>query len=58
MPVTVSQDACISCGACVGICPASALFINLEGKAECDESMCINCLTCIGICPVEAISEK
>lgn len=58
MPVTVDKDTCIGCGACVGVCPVSALSLDDEGKSSCDESVCISCLSCLGACPVSAISEK
>lgn len=58
MPVTVDKDNCIGCGACVGVCPVSALSLDDEGKSGCDESVCISCLSCVGACPVSAISEK
>lgn len=58
MPVTVDKDTCIGCGACVGVCPVSALSLDENGKSECDEAVCISCLSCTGACPVSAISEK
>ena len=58
MPVTVDMDRCIGCGACVGVCPVSALSLDENGKSECDEAVCISCFSCTGACPVSAISEK
>ena len=58
MPVVVAKDICIGCGACVGVCPTSALSLDADGKAGCEESICIDCLACIGVCPTSAISQK
>lgn len=58
MPVTVDKETCIGCGACIGVCPVSALSLDADGKSECDEDTCITCLSCVGTCPVQAISEK
>ncbi|MBQ7991668.1 MAG: 4Fe-4S binding protein [Solobacterium sp.] len=58
MPVTVDKDMCIGCGACVGVCPVTALSLDADGKSECNEDVCITCLACTGTCPVSAISEK
>lgn len=57
MPVKISLDTCIGCGACCGVCPVEALSLNDEGKAVVDESMCIDCGACVGTCPVEAITQ-
>ena len=56
MPVKVDQDACIGCGACVGVCPVGALSMDADAKSVCDEGTCIDCGSCIGACPVSAIS--
>ncbi|MDP2173039.1 MAG: 4Fe-4S binding protein [Candidatus Cloacimonadaceae bacterium] len=56
MSVTIDKEACIGCGACVDICPVSALLME-DGKAVVDEDTCIDCGACIGTCPVVAISE-
>lgn len=58
MPVSVAKDTCIGCGACVSVCPVSALSLDADGKAECDESVCIDCGACISTCPIEAITQK
>lgn len=57
MPVKVSQDDCIGCGACIATCPVEALEMNAEGKAVCKESDCIDCGACVSSCPVEAIKQ-
>jgi len=56
MAVKIDKDACIGCGACVGVCPVSAL--EMEGdKAVVDAATCIDCGGCVSTCPVQAISE-
>ncbi|MFI3285010.1 MAG: 4Fe-4S binding protein [Erysipelotrichaceae bacterium] len=57
MPVTIEKDTCIGCGACVGTCPVTALSMDAEGHASCDESVCIDCGACVSVCPVTAISQ-
>ena len=57
MPVKVEKDTCIGCGACIGVCPVSALSLDNDGKANCDEDVCIDCGACVGTCPVSAISQ-
>ena len=57
MPVNVNEDACIGCGACVGVCPVGSLSMNGDGKSVCDEGTCIDCGSCVSACPVEAISQ-
>ena len=55
MPVRVDQETCIGCEACVHVCPTNALFMNDDGKAECQEDLCIDCGACMPTCPVGAI---
>ena len=52
----VDPKKCISCGACIAICPCKAIDWK-NGKAFIDKKKCKLALKCIGICPVHAISQ-
>ena len=51
----VDEKKCITCGACVSICPVGAISFGSDGLAEIDQSKCIKCGYCQDTCPVEAI---
>jgi ferredoxin len=52
--ITIDIERCSGCGACVEICPTSALYL-VDGKAVVDEALCNTCKECLAACPVEAI---
>ena len=52
----VINDDCISCGACAGECPVSAISEGSD-KYVIDADTCIDCGACSDQCPVSAISE-
>lgn len=50
----VEEDACVGCGKCAGICPASA--ITMEDKLPViDRRRCIRCFCCQEFCPKGAM---
>jgi ferredoxin len=52
------NDKCISCGACEGECPVSA--ISCPDGADIyiiDEETCVDCGACPEVCPVSAIEQ-
>ena len=53
----VITDECLSCGTCVGNCPADAIK---EGEIhyEIDAEVCVSCGTCVANCPADAIKEE
>jgi len=50
----IENKKCLRCGACVGVCPVSALRLTEHG-VKVDVDKCILCSTCSTICPVKAI---
>ena len=50
----VDAQKCITCGACVSICPVGAITI-VKGKAQINPKKCIKCGGCQQFCPVSAI---
>lgn len=53
-PNPVIYDRCILCGACVKICPLSA--VRYGGQFGIDMNTCNRCGECVKICPTNAIS--
>ncbi len=54
MAYAINND-CISCGACAGACPVTAIAEG-DDKYVIDPATCIDCGACEGTCPVSAIS--
>ncbi len=55
--INLEQEKCIDCGACVSLCPVSALVMkNFEVGVE--NEKCILCGRCINSCPFKALSIK
>ncbi len=54
----VSRDEakCFQCGACTGVCPSGALYIQRQDMAVLFEAdKCTGCGLCVNICPVRAM---
>lgn len=49
----IISDECISCGACEGECPVSAISAG-DGKYVIDADACVECGACADVCPVSA----
>jgi len=47
---------CVSCGACVRVCPRGALTIHKGITAVLDESQCVGCGLCAKECPAGVIT--
>jgi len=57
MPAFVREEECISCSACVSVCPVSVIEMNDDAKAFVNEG-CIECSDCINTCPVSCIEMQ
>ncbi len=53
--IVIDQDICISCGACVAVCPTQALEMDENAKARLIWDLCIDDRSCISVCPVNCI---
>ena len=54
MAAKVNEEKCIGCGACVGVCPISA--ITMEDSKAIISDDCIECGACASACSQEAIT--
>jgi len=54
MVVKNNSNKCLYCGACVGVCPVSAIILK-DTRIIVDEKKCISCGACVKICPVGAM---
>ena len=50
----VDSDSCMRCGACVGTCPANAIFLR-ESGLEFNRD-CTRCGLCVKACPAGALT--
>ena len=51
-----SDEKCVDCGACVGVCPTEALTLERPAMTvELDPDQCVACGECVAACPVRAI---
>lgn len=56
--VTVDQEKCIGCGACVEACPNGKFKLDNGKAVVVMENECIACHACEGVCPAEAIKVE
>jgi len=55
----VKEDKCISCYACVRVCPVKAIEVKKNTDAvNIIPERCVGCGSCLNICPVEAIEYR
>jgi len=51
------DENCVDCGACVGVCPSAALYLERPAmKVLLDADRCVACGECVKTCPVKAVS--
>jgi len=55
--VSIDDELCVNCGACVSLCPTEALSLNDNFELIFSEELCIGCNLCLNSCPRYAIKE-
>ena len=53
---THDPELCISCGACLEVCPMEALTMDNRDKVIFSQLRCIGCGLCITVCPTQAVT--
>lgn len=57
--ITRNEKRCTHCGACIAVCPTSALAMNAKTRlVDFDPSKCIACELCVRACPPRAMKLK
>ncbi len=54
-----NDELCLMCGACTGVCPTRALYIDQETwEVVFDPDNCKGCGLCVAVCPVRAMEIR
>lgn len=56
--IEVDSERCFDCGACLSLCPVTAIAFTKDSSVVFDDKKCIgsSCGLCVDICPVRAIN--
>jgi MinD superfamily P-loop ATPase len=57
--IEVDNEKCISCGACVTLCPVEAIMIDEDASVVFNKEKCLGstCSACVDACPSRAIKS-
>ena len=51
-----NEEKCVMCGACTGICPTGALYMERPSmEVRFDGDQCVVCKLCVKVCPMKAM---
>lgn len=53
--LAIDHKLCLSCGACVAVCPPDSLFLQ-DIHLTVDHTTCTRCDRCVTMCPVHALA--
>jgi L-aspartate semialdehyde sulfurtransferase ferredoxin len=49
-------ERCVSCGACISVCPAGVLSLDSEKNLVIEKEKCHRCGICVTVCPRRSLS--
>ncbi len=53
------EEKCVMCGACTGLCPTGALYMERPSmEVHFDGDQCIVCMLCTKVCPMRAMEVR
>src|SRR5512136_77290 len=57
--IEVDTEKCVSCGACVALCPVQAITIDQDAAIVFNKEKCVgsSCGVCVDACPARAIKS-
>lgn len=53
---TVGKN-CVACGACMNVCPRTAIQVKNGIRAVVNEALCVGCGLCVKACPAGVIEK-
>lgn len=56
--ISLDEDKCVDCGACISLCPTEALKMDDDYSLVLNEEECVYCKACIPACPVDALKIR
>lgn len=56
MPITICEEKCIRCGACMDECFTGAICYEENNMPQVIEEDCNECGSCMAVCATEAIA--
>ena len=54
--ITNDVSKCVNCGACVGLCPTTALSLAKDHTLHVESDKCIRCGACVAACPLRSLT--
>ena len=55
--ISISENKCDYCGACVSVCPVDCIDVR-EASINIDNAICIDCDLCVQICPILVLESN
>jgi ferredoxin len=54
--ITNDVSKCVNCGACIALCPTTALSLAKDQTLHVESDKCIRCGACVAACPLRSLT--